>query len=123
MHLTLSHLAPHLYDPETDSPFVIAFQQTVPSHTQMPNPINEHALLQRSGEGEGIEEFSTYCGNTIAKMFPDCGRVIGKWGTTLQKKLDEDKLRDKPWNTSLWACFDPFDLCTFTKLRQWLVLG
>jgi hypothetical protein len=80
----------------------------------VPDPINEHALLQRSGEE--IEKFSKYCGNTIANMFSDCARVVGKWGTTLQKKLDEDKLRDKPWNTNLWACFDPFGLCTFAKL-------
>jgi uncharacterized protein YecA (UPF0149 family) len=79
----------------------------------MPNPIHGHALIQQSGEA--IESISTSCGNTIAKMTKDCGRVVAKWGEVIQKRFDDDKLREKPWNTSLWACFDPIDLCTSSR--------
>jgi hypothetical protein len=46
-------------------------------------------------------------------MAKDCGRIVGKRGAVLQKKFDDDKRRDRPWETSLWACFEPVDLCTF----------
>jgi hypothetical protein len=44
-------------------------------------------------------------------LWLECRNTVARWNAKLQKKIYEDKQRDKPWSTSLLFCFEPLDTC------------